>query len=1072
MLLPEIDIEVTNAALLNYVNNSLKPCADYYLITNTFVRITQGFVIIFAPRIMAKKKSPEAENDTQEFIEVFGARVHNLKNIDINIPKNQLVVITGISGSGKSSLAFDTIYAEGQRRYMESFSAYARQFIGDMERPDVDKITGLSPVISIEQKTTNKNPRSTVGTVTEIYDFFRLLFARIGEAYSYNTGKKMVQWSEEEIVANIFNRFKDKRISLLAPLVRGRKGHYRELFEDVRKKGFLKVRVDGEIKDLVAKMQVDRYKIHDIELVVDRLQVTDDMKVRLSQSVQKTLQLGKDLMFVAPSKSPPSGETSATHKIPKQLSEIRNNNSQQLALSDSKVFPEGGDLEGALVQYSKQLMCEDTGISYEEPSPNTFSFNSPYGACPTCKGLGNVYQINMDAVIPDWNVSINNGGIAPLGEERDAYTFKQVKQIAKKNHISLDAALKDLPRRSLNVLLFGKEDVDDNSSENINLNEFEELETDIEHDRENTINYSAEYEGIVNMLRRWFRVGTTSEALRSWVEKFMKLKTCATCNGARLKKESLWFKIDEHNIAELSELNLDKLMLWFQGIEKRLNNRQNIIAKDILKEIRERIQFLLNVGLTYLPMNRASKTLSGGESQRIRLATQIGSQLQGITYILDEPSIGLHQRDNQRLIEALKNLRNIGNNVLVVEHDKDIMLAADYLIDIGPEAGKHGGEIVAAGKPKDLLKLNTVTSSYLNGHKKITVPNERRNGNGKMLSIKGASGNNLKNVNATFPLGKFICVTGVSGSGKSTLINETLYPLLSKHAYNSKMSSLPFKTIDGLENIDKVIEIDQSPIGRTPRSNPATYCGFFTDIRTLYAAVPEAKIRGYTAGRFSFNVKNGRCDVCEGGGMKVIEMNFLPDVYVHCEKCNGKRYNRETLEIRYKGKSISDVLDMTVEEAVEFFKNVPYIYRKIKVLEEVGLGYITLGQSAVTLSGGEAQRVKLSTELGKRDTGKTFYILDEPTTGLHFQDIQHLTDVLNKLVDRGNTVLVIEHNMDIIKIADYIIDIGPEGGDEGGRILFEGAPEELIKNKVSYTAKFLMQELQPKNNQIKKSRAS
>lgn len=1010
---------------------------------------------------MAAKKSPENSENGQEFIEVFGARVHNLKNIDISIPKNKLVVITGISGSGKSSLAFDTIYAEGQRRYMESFSSYARQFIGDMERPDVDKITGLSPVISIEQKTTNKNPRSTVGTVTEIYDFFRLLFARASEAYSYNTGKKMVKWSEEEIVENIFKRFKDKKISVLAPLVRGRKGHYRELFEDVRKKGFLKVRVDGEVKDLVAKMQVDRYKIHDIELVVDRLQVTDDMRVRLSQSVQKSLQLGKELMFVAPSTSPPpaGGETLPAHKGRVLRSKI-NDNVQSLAFDSMDSSPAGESLDGALVQYSKQLMCEDTGISYEEPSPNSFSFNSPYGACPVCKGLGSVYQVNMEAIIPDWDCSINDGGIAPLGQEREAYTFKQVKQIARKYRFSLDVPIKDLPKSALNVLLYGREDYKENGEE-INLNEFEELSIDTNKEKENDSFYPSVYEGIVNMVKRWFAAGNSSEAMRAWVEKYMKLKTCAACNGKRLKKESLWFKIDGEDISVLSELNLDKLMLWFVDIEKRLSNRQNIIARDILKEIRERLQFLLDVGLTYLPMNRASKTLSGGESQRIRLATQIGSQLQGITYILDEPSIGLHQRDNQRLINALKNLRNIGNSVLVVEHDKDIMLAADYLVDIGPEAGKHGGEIVVAGAPKELLKLDTVTSSYLKGDKKIAVPAKRRTGSGKILSIEGASGNNLKNVNATFPLGKFICVTGVSGSGKSTLINETLYPILSRHAYNSKTTPLPFKRVDGLENIDKVIEIDQSPIGRTPRSNPATYCGFFTDIRTLFAAVPEAKIRGYTAGRFSFNVKSGRCDVCEGGGMKVIEMNFLPDVYVHCEKCNGKRYNRETLEIRYKGKSISDVLDMTVEEAVEFFTNVPYIYRKIKVLEEVGLGYITLGQSAVTLSGGEAQRVKLSTELGKRDTGKTFYILDEPTTGLHFQDIQHLTDVLNKLVDRGNTVLVIEHNMDIIKIADYIIDIGPEGGDGGGKILFEGTPEQLLDSKESHTARFLKQELIP-----------
>ncbi|MDQ6757812.1 MAG: excinuclease ABC subunit UvrA [Bacteroidota bacterium] len=967
---------------------------------------------------MAKKNKEEIPDiHTQEFIEVFGARVHNLKNIDISIPKNKLVVITGISGSGKSSLAFDTIYAEGQRRYMESFSAYARQFIGDMERPDVDKITGLSPVISIEQKTTNKNPRSTVGTVTEVYDFFRLLFARIGDAYSYNTGKKMVKWSEEEIVENIFTKFKNKKISLLAPLVRGRKGHYRELFEEVRKKGFLKVRVDGEVKDLVAKMQVDRYKIHDIELVIDRLQVTDDMKVRLSQSVQKSLQLGKDLMFIL-------------------INEEEN-----------------------VIQYSKQLMCEDTGISYEEPSPNSFSFNSPYGACPACKGLGSVYQVNPDAIIPDWNVSINDGGITPLGEERQAYIFKQLQQIAKKHRINLDKPLKELPTRSLNILLYGKEEVTGDDTVEFDLNETILSQNEKEESIGVKEYYTSEYEGIINMLKRWFAASTTSEGMRAWVEKYFQLKTCTVCNGKRLRKESLWFKVDDKDISELSELNLDKLFLWFEDIEDRLSNRQNLIAKDILKEIRDRLKFLLDVGLNYLSMNRSSKSLSGGESQRIRLATQIGSQLQGITYILDEPSIGLHQRDNRRLIEALNNLRNIGNSVIVVEHDKDIMLAADYLIDIGPQAGKHGGEIIAKGFPRELLKLDTMTSSYLNGHRKIAIPKERRKGSGKTLKLKGASGNNLKDVTASFPLGKFICVTGVSGSGKSTLINETLYPILSKHAYNSKMMSLEFKTIDGLENIDKVIEINQSPIGRTPRSNPATYCGFFTDIRTLFAAVPEAKIRGYTPGRFSFNVKSGRCDVCEGGGMRVIEMNFLPDVYVHCEKCNGKRYNRETLEIRYKGKSISDVLDMTVDEAVEFFQNVPYIYRKIKVLQDVGLGYITLGQSAVTLSGGEAQRVKLSTELGKRDTGKTFYILDEPTTGLHFQDIQLLADVLNKLVDRGNTVLVIEHNMDIIKIADHIIDLGPEGGDEGGKILFEGTPENLAKNKESYTAKFLKEEL-------------
>ncbi|MEP6947880.1 MAG: excinuclease ABC subunit UvrA [Ginsengibacter sp.] len=964
---------------------------------------------------MAKGKTQDVklQDTAEETIEVFGAREHNLKNIDISIPKNKLVVITGISGSGKSSLAFDTIYSEGQRRYMESFSAYARQFMGDMERPDVDKITGLSPVISIEQKTTNKNPRSTVGTVTEVYDFLRLLYARVGEAYSYNSGKKMVKWSEDEIVENIISKFPNKKISLLAPLVRGRKGHYRELFEEVRKKGFLKVRIDGEIKDLTPKMQVDRYKIHDIELVVDRLQVAGEHKVRLSQSIQKSLQLGNGLLFL-----------------------LLNDNGEQ-------------------AQYSRQLMCEDSGISYEEPSPNTFSFNSPYGACPVCKGLGNVYQVDLDSIIPNPGLSINEGAIAPLGEEREAYVFKQVQQIAKKYKFSLDKPVSQLPANAINILLYGKEDVPAKD----NTEEYTKLMA-VNMDPSEVSSFSADdYEGIVNMIRRWFSSGTTSDALRTWVEKFMQLKTCISCNGRRLKKESLWFKVDDKNIADLSDYDLNRLLQWFTGIESRLNKRQNVIAKDILKEIKERVQFLLDVGLNYLSLSRPSKSLSGGESQRIRLATQIGSQLQGITYILDEPSIGLHQRDNHRLIKALQNLRDIGNSVLVVEHDKDIMMAADYLIDIGPKAGKHGGEIVASGIPKDLLKLDTLTSSYLNGKKQIAIPSQRRKGNGHTLYLKGTSGNNLKNISVEFPLGKFICVTGVSGSGKSTLINETLYPILSIHAYKSKMTPLAYKSIKGLEYIDKVVEIDQSPIGRTPRSNPATYCGFFTDIRTLFASVPEAKIRGYKAGRFSFNVKSGRCDVCEGGGMRVIEMNFLPDVYVHCEKCNGKRYNRETLEIRYKGKSISDVLEMTVDEAVEFFQNVPYIYRKIKVLQEVGLGYITLGQSAVTLSGGEAQRVKLSTELSKRDTGKTFYILDEPTTGLHFQDIQHLTDVLNKLVDRGNTVLVIEHNMDIIKIADHIIDLGPEGGEGGGRVLFEGTPEELAENKESFTASFLKEEL-------------
>ncbi len=969
--------------------------------------------MISLPSMKIKDNGSSEEQVPAESIEVYGARVHNLKNIDINIPKNKLVVITGISGSGKSSLAFDTIYAEGQRRYMETFGAYARQFVGEMERPDVDKITGLSPVISIEQKTTNKNPRSTVGTVTEVYDFLRLLFARVGEAFSYNTGKKMVKWSEEEIVDNIFHRFANKKITLLAPIVRGRKGHYRELFEETRKKGFVKVRVDGEIKDLVAKMQVDRYKIHDIEVVIDRLAVTSDMRLRLSQSVQQSMKWGKDLMFVLVHE-----EEKATQK---------------------KKTP--GD---TVIQYSKQLMCEDTGISYEEPSPNSFSFNSPYGYCPVCKGLGTVYQVNMDAVIPDRDLSVNDGGIAPLGEEREAYVFKQVQQLAKKKKISLDKPLKDLPEKSLNVLLYGDEEGDTKA------------EMDFEDQGGNI--YTTEYEGIVNSLRRWF-ASTSSEAIQQWVEDYMELRLCEECHGARLRKESLWFRVAEKNISELSNMNLDKLIKWFMDIDVLLNVKQRVLAKDILKEIRERLQFLLDVGLTYLTLNRPSRSLSGGESQRIRLATQIGSQLQGITYILDEPSIGLHQRDNHRLIEALKNLRNIGNSVLVVEHDKDIMLAADYLVDIGPKAGFHGGRIVAEGNPQQLLKLDTLTSNYLNGHLRIDVPAERRRGNGKSLVLNGVTGNNLKNVSVKFPLGMFIVVTGVSGSGKSTLINETLYPILSKHCYDSKFNALPYKSIKGLEHIDKVIEIDQSPIGRTPRSNPATYCGFFTEIRQLYASIPEAKIRGYNAGRFSFNVKSGRCNVCEGAGMRVIEMNFLPDVYVHCEKCQGKRYNRETLEIRYKGKSISDVLEMTVEEAVEFFQNVPYLHRKIKVLDDVGLGYITIGQSAVTLSGGEAQRVKLATELSKKDTGKTFYILDEPTTGLHFEDIQHLLAVLNKLVDRGNTVLVIEHHMDVVKVADHIIDLGPEGGDGGGQILFEGRPEEMAGHPRSHTARFLLQEL-------------
>jgi excinuclease ABC subunit A len=943
-------------------------------------------------------------NKQKEYISVIGAREHNLKNFDITIPKNELVVFTGVSGSGKSSLAFDTLYNEGQRRYMESFSAYARQFMGDMERPDVDQITGLSPVIAIEQKTTNKNPRSTVGTVTELYDFLRLLYARIGKAYSYNTGKPMVKFSEAEIIQNIATQFKDKKINLLAPVVRGRKGHYRELFEEIRKKGFLKARVDGEIIELRPKYQVDRYKIHDIEVVVDRIPVNAAMKIRLGESVSQCLKMGKDLLFVLE-----EGKTKA-------------------------------------VQYSKQLMCETTGLSYEEPSPNSFSFNSPYGACPNCKGLGNVYAINMDLLIPDKSFSIKEGGVTPLGEEREASVYNQVKQFARKYKINLDKAINELSKEQLDLILFG----DKNISSNLDLDLNDENIPDT---------YTGSYEGIVPMLKRWFTSSQSTEVLKAWVEQFMELNTCPTCEGARLRKESLWFKVNEKNIAFLNDMHLDDLQEWFKKLPAKLDKKDSQIASGILKEIDDRISFLMNVGLSYLSLSRPSKSLSGGESQRIRLATQIGSQLQGITYILDEPSIGLHQRDNQRLITALKQLRDIGNTVLVVEHDKDIMMAADYLVDIGPKAGIHGGHIVAQGTPQEIIKLKSDTALYLAGKKKIEIPSERRKGNGQIISIKGATGNTLQKVNCDFPLGTFTVVTGVSGSGKSTLINETLYPILSQYCYQSKTKPMPYVKVAGIENIDKVIEIDQSPIGRTPRSNPATYCGFFTDIRTLFASVPEAKIRGYQAGRFSFNVKNGRCEVCEGGGMRVIEMNFLPDVYVHCEKCGGKRYNRETLEIRYKGKSISDVLNMTVEEACEFFQAVPFIYRKLKVLLEVGLGYITLGQSAVTLSGGEAQRVKLATELGKKDTGKTFYILDEPTTGLHFQDIQLLIGVLNRLVDRGNTVLVIEHNMDVIKVADHIIDLGPEGGSGGGLIQFAGTPEEMIKKSKTHTAKYLTLEM-------------
>ncbi|HLR36628.1 MAG TPA: excinuclease ABC subunit UvrA [Chitinophagaceae bacterium] len=936
-------------------------------------------------------------------MEVEGARSHNLKDISISIPKNKLTVITGISGSGKSSLAFDTIYAEGQRRYLESFSAYARQFMGSMDRPDVDKITGLSPVISIAQKTTNRNPRSTVGTITEVYDFLRLLFARAGEAYSYNTGKKMTRFSEDEIVDNLYDHFPDEKLILLAPLVRGRKGHYRELFQQLRKQGYLKVRIDGEITDLSPKLQVDRYKIHDIELIIDRIIVDKKSRARISKGVQKTLKLGKDLLFV-------------------------------LNYKDDKIS-----------QFSSQLMCSDTGISYEEPSPNSFSFNSPYGACPDCKGLGMLHEVDIDALIPNVEKSINQGGIIPLGKTKTSFVFKQVKRLAKKRKISLDSPIKELPEKFLNLLLYGDEDIN--------------VAVDMGYDNTPSF-YHTEYEGIVNMVQRHFYdTQKKSGSMHDWAGKFMKLVPCTTCNGSRLKKESLWFKIDGKNIFELSDMGLEELETWFKELEKRLSKKQNLIAKDILKEIRDRLHFLLDVGLNYLTLNRSSRTLSGGEAQRIRLATQIGSQLMGITYILDEPSIGLHQRDNHRLIESLKKLRDLGNTILVVEHDKEIMLHADYLIDIGPGAGIHGGKVVAEGTPKEVLKAHTLTADYLNGEKEIPVPKERRKPSKKEIELIGAEGNNLKKVDVKFPLGLFICITGVSGSGKSTLVNDTLYPILKQHCYHSKTNPLPYKKIKGLKNIDKIIEINQSPIGRTPRSNPATYCGFFTQIRQLFAELPESKIRGYKPGRFSFNVKSGRCDVCEGSGMREIEMNFLPNVYVNCEKCNGRRYNRETLEIRYKGKSISDVLDMTVDEAVDFFEAVPYLYKKIKVLRDVGLGYIKLGQSAVTLSGGEAQRVKLSTELAKRATGKTVFILDEPTTGLHFKDIKLLVEVLNKLVHQGNTVMVIEHNLDVIKIADYLIDLGPDGGKGGGNIIFEGTPEALIKQKKSITGKYLKEEL-------------
>lgn len=935
----------------------------------------------------------------QSEIEVFGARVHNLQNIDVTFPRNELVVVTGLSGSGKSSLAFDTIYAEGQRRYMETFSAYSRQFLGGMERPDVDKISGLSPVISIEQKTTNKNPRSTVGTITEIYDFLRLLYARASDAYSHVTGKLMQRMSEEQIVEKILTEFKDEAIYILAPVVKGRKGHYRELFEQIRKQGFSKVRVDGEILDIAPKMQVDRYKIHDIEMVVDRLYATEDDSKRLYTSVMQAMKSAKGIIKIA-------------------------------------------NKEGREHFFSRYLMDPESGISYDEPQPNSFSFNSPYGACPRCDGLGYVFEIDKDSVIPDKKLSIQKGAILPLGPARESWTFQVVKAVAKKFDISTTAPMETLREEDINMLLFGGE---------------ESIPLTISYGSYGSREYKVQFDGIFKMLEELNSRGGEDAGN---VDDFRTQVVCPSCEGARLKQDSLHFKIDNKNIYELANMDLTNLQSWFTGIEERLSERQNTIASEVLKEIRTRIGFLLDVGLSYLSLNRSSKTLSGGEAQRIRLATQIGSQLVNVLYILDEPSIGLHQRDNERLISSLKNLRDIGNSVLVVEHDKDMILNADYVIDMGPAAGVNGGTVVAQGTPDKILKSNSLTAQYLNGKKEVAIPATRRKGNGLELSLKGATGNNLRNVDVDFPLGKMILVTGVSGSGKSSLITGTLYPILNKHFFRAKATPMPYKSIDGLKHIDKVIEIDQSPIGRTPRSNPSTYTGVFSDVRSLFVQLPEAKIRGYKPGRFSFNVKGGRCETCQGAGLKIIEMNFLPDVQVPCETCQGKRYNRETLEVRYRGKSISDVLDMSIDDAVPFFENIPSIYRKIKTLQDVGLGYLTLGQSSTTLSGGEAQRVKLATELSKKDTGNTFYILDEPTTGLHFEDVNVLLGVINRLVDRGNTVLIIEHNLDVVKTADWVIDMGPEGGRNGGQLMFAGLPEDLIKEKKSETAKFLKLEMQ------------
>ena len=936
----------------------------------------------------------------QEYIEVYGARAHNLKNIDVKIPREKLVVITGLSGSGKSSLAFDTIYAEGQRRYIETFSAYARQFLGGLERPDVDKIDGLSPVISIEQKTTNKSPRSTVGTITEIYDFLRLLFARAADAYSYNSGEKMVSYSDEQIRQLILKDYADKKLVVLAPLVKSRKGHYRELFEQIAKQGFVRVRVDGEIKEIEKGMRLDRYKTHDIEVVIDRLVVNKSSKKRLEESIKTALYSGNNIMMVI---------------------DIEENNPRY---------------------FSRELMCPTSGIAYPNPEPNTFSFNSPKGACNKCNGLGVTQEINLNKVIPDNKISIKNGGISPLGEQKNSWIFKQLQNIAERYKFKLTDAIKDIPKNALDIILNGGNESFEIKSKTVGV----------------TRNYKIDFEGIISFIENQYK-NTESTSIKRWAKGFMDEVSCSSCDGNRLKKESLHFKITDKNISDLAKMDVTELALWFTNIEDNLSEKQITIAAEILKEIRTRIQFLLDVGLDYLSLDRTSKSLSGGEAQRIRLATQIGSQLVGVLYILDEPSIGLHQRDNQKLIDSLIKLRDVGNSVLVVEHDKDMMENADFVFDIGPGAGKFGGEIVSKGSFKELKKHKTLTSDYLTGRKKIKVPKKRREGNGKSIKLKGATGNNLKNVSVEFPLGKMICVTGVSGSGKSTLINETLYPILNAHIYRGVKKPMPYKKIEGLENVDKVIDIDQSPIGRTPRSNPATYTGTFGEIRSLFAKTPEAAIRGYKPGRFSFNVKGGRCETCQGGGVRVIEMNFLPDVHVECETCQGKRFNRETLEIRYKGKSISDVLNMTINEATNFFEHIPKIYRKLKTIKDVGLGYITLGQQSTTLSGGEAQRIKLASELSKRDTGNTFYILDEPTTGLHFEDIRVLMEVLNKLADKGNTVLIIEHNLDVVKLADYIIDVGMEGGKKGGEILCKGTPEQVAKHKTSYTAQFLKKEL-------------